>query len=78
MENLVDVKKVLLDESTDTGIVGQGFIALVASLKMHCRPLYAAVIYKWPSDMWNLWLKNKGDVLIKDHDSVSPSHQQAG
>jgi hypothetical protein len=56
VENAVNIIQVLPNESVDKRVSGNGFIPAVRRLISSSRAFDAAVIYEWPSHVWNFRL----------------------
>ena len=78
MENVVDVGEVLLDEPADKWVSRKGFIPTICCLIACCGPLNATVIHEGPGNIWDLGLKDKGNVFIKYGAGIHSALWQTG
>jgi hypothetical protein len=73
VEDAVHIVEVFPDEFADAGVVGNCFEAAIGCFILGGRAFDAAVIHERASDVRDFQLKDEGNIVMKDANSISPT-----
>jgi hypothetical protein len=73
VEDAMEVEQVLPDKPLNAGVIWDGLVLTTINFVSRHGSFDAAVVDVWPGNVGDLGFQQKGDILVKDHPSVSPA-----
>ena len=74
---MMHIIEVFPHKSADAWVSGNGLVPTAFCFVMRGQTLDATVIHKWPGDVRDLLLQDKGYVFVKDRTGIGPALGQA-